>query len=447
MRRTRRRGLTVGLACLLIGGMLVAPAPAQDTAKLGTKTGRRPVKLWPPEQDKKSEKEAGVPIELGGWTYRTTKSPNPRDGVPWELIVTPAGKNADIWHEGTTAWKKLPLQSKSSAPAVVIGASRGGEPGKNPAELAIPVIAIPQAVWQAQMSPELQKAVGIHFHEFVTDDVARILFTVHKVPPDTGKSTGKDAVSLMNESGMPDGITCEVIPVSAGRSMPARGAGGSSAFLSDLAGDCALMAMTAWTAGRAADDVELLDSPPGLLALQDGQPPAGESTPGLSGTRIEATLLTPVVFSIDQTVAVRKDQLDTQQQVDSRGMHEVGHAEMSEDVFLAVLRGPQDWNPQYCTGRRSHLVFYWKRELIGRSWDGYRDGAGKLLTLRTSLAVVPPTRWSMLLPIPPERVTQQQIQAFNDAIVLAAPRFEAADREAQERYHATHGAYDTSGKD
>ncbi|MFQ5430392.1 MAG: hypothetical protein ACE5E1_08795 [Phycisphaerae bacterium] len=226
----------------------------------------------------------------------------------------------------------------------------------------VPVIELPDIVWKQRMSADLQDVVGIHFHELVTDDVARILYTVHKVPPDG-----------------PDG-----------------GAG----------------------------------APGGVH--------------GRSGSRIEATLLTPVVWSLDQSIVVRVTPL-RKDLTAGRISHESAHAEVSQQVLLGVLGGPQDWNPLYRTGRRSHLEYYWKREQIGRSWSGYQRGIGKLLTLRTSLVLVPPTRWSMLLPIPPERVTQKHIEAFNDAIVHLGPRFAAIDRAAQGRFHAGHGAYENPG--
>lgn len=346
------------LAAVLAGaGWFAVPADAQDAAGLGTRPGRRPVKLWPPVTSQGAGEGIGRSLDLGGWNYRAEKSPDPRDGVPWELIVTPVGKNAEIWRENSERWRKLP--TPGAAPAITATVRKTEDStGQDPAILTVPVIIMPQSVWQAQMAAELHNAVGIHFHEFVTDDVARILYTTHKVPPDA-----------------PD--------------------------------------------GRPAGDYR-----------------------GRAGTRLEATLLAPVVFSLDQTITIRKDSLDAPEQLDGRRKHEFGHALVSQDVFLDVLRGPQDWNTYDCTGRRSRIVFYWRRERIGRSWDGYRDQVGKLLTLRTSVALVPPTRWSMLLPIPPERVTQQQIQAFNDAIVHAAVRFNAADREAQQQYHAIHGAYD-----
>jgi hypothetical protein len=167
----------------------------------------------------------------------------------------------------------------------------------------------------------------------------------------------------------------------------------------------------------------------------------GDSYSPVVGTRIEATLLAPVVYSLDQTVVAREDPLDKQKAI-RRGEHELGHAELSQQVLIAVLHGPQDWDPDRCTGRRSQIEYYWKREQIGRSWKGLRGGVGKVAALRTSVVLVPPTRWSMLLPIPPERVTQKHIDQFNEAIVMIGESFASTDRLAQERFHAEHGEYE-----
>ena len=176
------RMFVAALVGALSVGLLATPVDAQDTAKLGTRSVRKPVKLWPPPDEKKAEGETGKPLELGGWSYRAEKSPNPRDGVPWELIVTPVGKNAEIWHERSESWRQLTFSV--AEPAVTAAMRKAEVGGKDPGEPAVPIIIIPQSVWQAQMAADLQNAVGIHFHEFVTDDVARILYTLHKVPPD-----------------------------------------------------------------------------------------------------------------------------------------------------------------------------------------------------------------------------------------------------------------------
>ncbi len=283
------------------------------------------------------------------------KVADPRDGVPWQLIAKPTGPNADVLQKGQPDWTSIPLAG--SRMVRMSGATvLKREESKN----ELPIIRIPKVAWEGWMAPELHDAVGIHFHEYVTDDLVRLLVTLHKVPPD--EPEGEDQKKT-------DGR--EVIP----------------------------------------------------------------------GTRLEATLLTPVVFSLDQSVVVRVDPLE-EDKADGRAQHEYGHALASQEVLLAVLKGPQDWNPNACTGRRSQVAYYYRRELIGRNWTGYKQGVGKLATLRTSIVLVPPTRWSMLIPLPPERITQKHIDRFNDMIVNVGGTFAAADRAAQEAYHARYGPYE-----
>lgn len=343
-RRIHRALTPVFVACALAS--VWARAFGEDTAKLKTASGRRAVSLWPPGDAKPKAPPSGS-IDLGGWTYRATRASAARDGVPWELIVTPSEKNVDGWHRASAQRIALPTAARER---------RGAEEATQHPD-SMPIIEIPDALWKKWMAADLQDVVGIHFHELVSDDTARILYTLHKVPADG----------------------------------------------------------------------------------PDGQPLSG--APGVSGTRIEATLLAPVTYSLDQSIVVREDALKKELSA-GRGAHESGHADLSQQVFVAVLAGPQDWNPRYCKGRRSRLEYYWRREQIGRSWTGYRNGEGKLLTLRTTIALVPPTRWSMLAPIPPERVTAKQLQDFNDSIVRIGGSFEATDRAAQEKYHSAHGEYE-----
>lgn len=333
----------------LVAAMIVTDAvSAEDTAGLRTYTGRRKIQLWPIEQQQPKTEEVGRPITLGNWTYQASRTAVPRDGVPWELIVTPTGPGAETWKKG---------EARALLPGLT-AEFRGAEMPTKIAD-ALPVIQLPDTLWKNWMAPDLQDVVGIHFHAMVTDDQARILYTLHKVPPDNPDGT----------SGMPESGAAPV------------------------------------------------------------------------GTRIEATLLAPVTYCLDQTIIVREDPHD-RQRVRSRGEHELSHAEISQQVLVAVLRGPQDWDPIRCMGRRSQVSYYWKREQIGRAWQGYRDGSGKVLTLRTSIVLVPPTRWSMLIPIPPERVTHKHLERFNESIVHVGESFATTDRLAQERFHAEHGAYE-----
>lgn len=318
-------------------------------------TGRRHVELWPPAEDGEKPRKPPSRIDLNGWEYRATKSADPRDGVPWVLIARPIGPNAERLQEGQPEWSSIPLDGDS-----MIRLSGATVLKREDTKDKLPIVKIPKVAWDGWMSPELRDAVGIHFHEFVTDDLARVLITIHKVPPD-------------DPEGAPP----------------------------DKKGDRKVK----------------------------------------SGARLEATLLTPVVFSLDQSVAVRVDPLE-EKRADDRAQHEFGHARASQEVLLGVLRGPQDWSPQKCIGRRSNVAYYYRRELIGRNWQGFKGGVGKLATLRTSIVLVPPTRWSILLPLPPERVTQKHIDHFNDMIVNVGGAFAQADRAAQEAYHSRYGSYE-----
>jgi hypothetical protein len=339
---------------LLALGCTVVRVHGQDTAGLGGATGKQPVALEPTTRPAVSTR-TDTSIDMNGWTYRAVKSPRPAGGVPWELIVTPTAPLPEGWRKGVGL----------EAAGFSIGPGQGdvrlrAQPMNSP----VPIVEMPEELWKQWMASDLREAVGVHFHEVVTNDVARLLLTVHRV-----------------DSGEP---------------------------------------------------------PPLDAPLRGKEPP---DPPAPRGTRLEATLLAPVMFSLDQSIAVRKHARRPERAA-VRGAHELGHAEVSQKVFFATLSGPQDWKPQYCTGRRSRIEYYWNREKIGRTWEGHRRGVGELATLRTSVVLVPPTRWSMMLPVPPERVTQKQIQDFNDAIVRVSPLFNAADAAAQEHYHALHGAYE-----
>jgi hypothetical protein len=217
---------------------------------------------------------------------------------------------------------------------------------------------VPEVVWKRWMAPSLRDVVGIHFHEVVAEDTARILFTIHKMPADDGGDKSQN--------------------------------------------------------GSAA----------------------------VRGCRIEATLLAPLVFHLDQTIVVRDDPLKKDKAA-KRAEHELGHADVSLAAFLAVLRGRDDWQMQTCTGHRTKLVYYWKRTETGRTWSEFRDGSKKVRTTRTTIVLVPPTRWSKLLPVSPERVTQKQLEDFNDEIIKVSAHFNVVDAAAQAKFHAEHGAYES----
>ncbi len=332
-------------------GLFVLPAVAYGQAPPARRprSRRMPVQLWPPSSGRDLAHLADTSFEIDGWHYDVRKSPDPRGGVPWNILVTPIGENVSQWRSGD------PFGGSRRSKTAVLDSPPTQDPN------SVPSVAMPDILWKQRMSANLrgnerERVVGVHFHDLVTDDRAGILFTLHKVPPDE----------------------------------------------------------------------------------PDGHPP--KNYKGKFGSRVEATLLAPVAFSLDQAIAVREDPLKTEQTA-GRIEHEFGHAGVSQQLLLAAMAGPQTWNVPAATGQRSHIAYYWKRQHIGRTWKGYDHERGKLATLRTTIVLVPPTRWSILLPVPPERVTQRQLQDFNDSIVMTGARFEQLDRAAQQRFHAQHGAY------
>lgn len=363
MKFTSRRVISRLIIGSLVTISMVASGSvlADDPSPLPQRPGRTGIEIWPPKSGGVEQKPMSR-LSIDGWIYTAIRNYDPASGVPWELQVTPSVENPLGWVRGGP--DGLPSVMDPAAGNIQI-MTRGRSTTRPVAEdLSLPIIKMPEIVWHKRFSAEFDSVVGIHFHEFVSDDYARILYTLHKVPPDG----------------------------------------------------------------------------------PDGKPPVDYK--GGTGTRIEATLLTPFIWSVDQSVVVRDDmqtipdksRRDTITQ--SRVEHEKGHAEVSRTVLLPALTGPQDWNPIYCVGRRGNVTWYWRREIIGRSWDGYQRGVGKLKTLRTSIAVVPPTRWSKLLPIPPERITQRHIDEFNREIVDIGPLLAALDQKAQDEFHAMHGAFE-----
>lgn len=353
-------------AVFSIGHWVVPAASAADPTRLPTRPGRKNIEIWPPKTDP-NQRRAINRLTLDGWVYTATKNYDPAAGVPWELQVTPSIENPMGWIRGD-AYNGLPsvMDPIAGINPVSRRSASGATTNDKPEDLTLPIIRMPEIVWRKRFTAEFDGVVGIHFHEFVSDDFARILYTLHKVPADG----------------------------------------------------------------------------------PDGKPPADYRGP--RGTRIEATLLTPVIWSIDQSVVVRDDVQTNPDKsrrdvvTQSRVEHEKGHAEVSRQVLVPALAGPQDWNTQYCTGRRGNLTWYWRREIIGRSWEGYQRGVGKLKTLRTSVALVPPTRWSKLIPIPPERITQRHINEFNQEIVDVGGVLAILDQQAQDEFHAMHGSFEGS---
>jgi len=323
----------------------------RDSAGLKDDARQRRLRLYPPSTQPALPE--GATVRVGDWVYRAMRA-NPADGVPWDLMVTPAEEKADRWQLGFAGQQLPPLE---------MGRRRASgdllRPGMAVPRGSAAVIEVPDVLWKQWFAKDMADVVGVHFHEVVSEDKARILFSLHKVPP---------------------------------------------------------------------------DSP-------EGQPPADYK--GVSGSRIEATLLTPLAFHLDQTIVARIDPLK-KELVESRAQHELAHAAVSQDVFLAVLHGPQDWNVEACTGRRTKVAYYWRREEIGRTWREFRGGREKAKAIRTTVVLVPPTRWSLMLPVPPERVMQSQVDEFNESIVRVSQRFAEVDAAAQERFHGQHGAFEAA---
>ncbi len=362
--RRRRDRCVASCVALLIAVTVPDIVAAQGSAGWVGRAGKRKISLWPPRTDApRSPSAAGY--NLNGWHYESRRAASPADGVPWELVVTPTRENPDGWVPGDTTAGLPPVMDGHAylQTALRMSATRRGEE-KRAEDFALPVIQMPEIVWRQRFDRAYDGVVGIHFHEYVSDDLARILFTLHKVPPDG----------------------------------------------------------------------------------PDGKPPTAYA--GQRGTRIEATLIAPVIWSLDQTVIVRDDMQSIPDKslrdatTADRAEHEKGHAEVSRNVMLPVMAGPQDWSPQYCSGRRAQLSWYWRREVIGRKWNGYDGGKGELRTLRTSIALVPPTRWSKMLPIPPERITQRHIDEFNHEIVQIGAQMAGLDKQLQDQFHSHHGAFE-----
>ncbi len=364
VRRSRMRLIQIPFVISILM-LVVAVAPSSVRADdKPPPVGSRPVDLWPPKERDPNQQPVSR-YKKDGWVYSAFRG-NPQDGVPWELVVSPDPENDQGWQQGNLqlGLPQYPVLSDEQQKQLRVQMrQKKKKPGQAQVPLSIPVIKLPEFVWRSRFPEDFTRVVGVHYHEYVSEDFAQILFTIHKVPPDG----------------------------------------------------------------------------------PDGKPPAEQD--GKFGTRIEATLMMPVLWHLDQTIVVRDDnmQIPNKAQRDpvtkSRIDHEWGHADVSRKVFVRGLQGPQDWNPEVLTGRRMRMAYYWKRELIGRQWDGYQKGEEKLRTLRTTIALVPPTRWSKMLPIPPERVTQRHIDKFNEEIVEVGPILSALDKKAQDEFHAHHGSF------
>lgn len=324
-------GALIVLACIAAGPPQPrTPGAPRDTAGIGGRPERRAVDLSPTTRPTGALTAAirkQPRLELGPWSYWVERTQQPRDGVPWILHAAPIGAEAERWRPSGEFLLKQRIE-------------------------AIPVVRIPEQLWKGWLPPTMADVVGIHYHEFVTADLARLLITAHRVPPE-------------------------------------------------------------------GDD--------------DAQSPIA--------TRLEATLLTPLSYSLDQAILIRANPKEPTA-AQARAAHEQGHAGESLQALLTALAGPETWNVAMSSGRRATLVWYWRAERWPRAWEEYREGRFDLATLRTTLALVPPTRWSKLLPKPPQEVTDADLQQFNDEVVQLSDPFRVIDQHRQDAFHAGHGAYE-----
>lgn len=151
------------------------------------------------------------------------------------------------------------------------------------------------------------------------------------------------------------------------------------------------------------------------------------------GSRIEGTLMLPVTWWLDQTIVIRGDM--TQSRVRSRVEHEVGHAANALRDFVETIRGEQTWDSAKLEGHRSRVVWRWRTEIMARPWDELFDRRRLVMTLRTYIDVLPPTRWSKLLNKPVDRLTDQDTLAFDNEHILIGDKYAAYRKRSAAAYH------------
>jgi hypothetical protein len=183
-----------------------------------------------------------------------------------------------------------------------------------------------------------------------------------------------------------------------------------------------------------------LYTPPDVNILFSAHPQVDDSGTPVSPTRsrLEATLLTPMVFSLDLAIAIRH--ADDPPHNAYRLEHEQGHAEHTLQDLVNTLLGPQDWDLAEGKGRRCELTFRWRDKLIRRTWKEYRGGEEPLQTRRVYVIVLPPTRWSQLFDKPAEDITQDDHVAFNEHLIKLQSRFRANWERSRLLFHEQHGA-------
>jgi len=162
----------------------VAP-PAVRADDKPPPVGSRPVDLWPPKERDPNQQPV-TRYKKDGWVYSAFRG-NPQDGVPWELVVSPDPENDQGWQQGNPqlGLPQYPVLSDEQQKQLRVQMrQKKKKPNQPQVPLSIPVIKLPEFVWRSRFPEDFTRVVGVHYHEYVSEDFAQILFTIHKVPPD-----------------------------------------------------------------------------------------------------------------------------------------------------------------------------------------------------------------------------------------------------------------------
>jgi len=335
-RRPHRRcwhALGVGAAFAFAAG--ARPPGAEGAAEPAVRAELTPVDLLPPKDKSRADAEgrgaspSSIRLRDGRWTVKIKPVYQCADSVPWEIIYEP-DVEAEI--------QDFPAEQFDS----------------HEHTLRVPVLKIPDDLWDEWFDETLQDVAGIHLPYMGRMDLSHILFTSHHQP-----------------------------------------------------------------------------------AVADG---AGATEPA---SRIEATLLVPITWMIDQVIIVRKT--SRRGDVQNRIEHERAHATTAVTDLVEAITGPQTWEPATGTGRRSNLVWWWRYEKTYRTWGRYREGKHKVAVLRTYVTVLPPTRWSQQFPKPKGDITPADALGLNRGITRVTARYNALRASHQREVHKTLGDYERRG--
>lgn len=329
---TQRLKWREGLASVVAGALLLTGGHARGQTTLkghDVEMQVRPVELNSSANRIRDALRSGeglasgnsIRLRDGRWYVRIRRAPNPGNGVPWEI-----------------RYENHPEAEIQDLPAAQF----------DPAEhvLRIPVLPVPNDLWDDWFAEKLQDVAGIHYPRMERRNRSRLLLTVHPEPTST------------------------------------------------------------------ADE---------------------------SASRIEATLLVPITWSIDQAIVVRRTA--RRPEIDARIRHERAHAVSTVMDLVESIVGPQTWDDDEASGRRSEVVWLWRYETITRTVDWYRDGKKKLRMLRTYVTVVPPSRWTLRLAKSPSEITPEEMRAFNVDILNVGARYAVRRDEQRDEVHKKLGAY------